>query len=458
MEREFTEWTNSWWDDANNPKKRRWLLIGDSVHRDYRSHFQNLCRGLQVSIDFYASSFHIEEKAFKREIEHFLDYNEYEHEIIFVGWGTHHGFARHTRDNDDIKASYRKCYKELLEYVMDRCRQVVVLAGTPVMTQGNLKEFDPNVNPEVIERNIIAQEIAREYNVPFVDHYKFVLEHREEVQHRDRKHFVQPKSYQLLVQDLYDSLFQNGILNADGQLSDKVREKNVVGIPLEESCFRPNLMWLEQYRLIASDADWLKKKALLGNSNSEIGYAYLYVLLRLLEEHHPKNILEFNFGQATKIVAQYAAGNSAKHMVLEHDRNRVEHFVRCWNINWTGTIIQCSQLMKAQGKGVSGWWYGNFSQVTQGQAYNLILLKCPFGGGNCPKSHMEILTGLPDILADDFAILMDHVEDANVMKVFQEIRKNLKSKGIAYICRMFSSPGRRVGLLVSEKMRYVEEY
>ena len=477
VEREFTEWTNSWWDDANHPNKRRWLLIGDSVHRDCRGHLQNLIKPLNISLDFYATSFHIEDPWFKREIEHFFSYTEYAHEIIFVGWGGHHGYARHTLQDAGVRASYKKSFEEMLEYVMDKCAQVVVLASTPVVTPGKLEELHSSYNPEVIERNIIAKEIAQSYNLPFVDQYKFVMEHREQIKHRDTKHFVQPAAYQMIVQDQYDFLIKNGILTADGQLSDKVRkkagsaswrlvnEKEDEGLKQTsessvESNILPEMFWLQRYRDMAADADWLKKKAAFAGScvSPDVGYAYLYVLLRLLDEFHPRQLLEFNWGQSTKISAQYAASSGGKLTVLEHDRSRVEHFMRCWPLNWAGTEIQGSQLLRVQGHGVKGWYYSNFRKVTDGKRYNLILLKCPFGGGRCTSPHVELLTGISNMLDDDFAIMMDHIEDDDGAKVFEKIVKSLNEAGRTFVRREFSSPGRCIGLLASEKWKYVEEY
>ena len=477
MEREFTEWTNSWWDDANHPNKRRWLLIGDSVHRDCRGHLQNLIKPLNISLDFYATSFHIEDAGFKREIEHFFSYTEYAYEIIFIGWGGHHGYARHTLQDSSVRASYKKSYEELLEYVMERCSQVVILASTPVVTPGKLEELHSSYNPEVIERNIIANEIAQNYGLPFVDQYKFVMEHREQIKHRDTKHFVQPVAYQMIVQDLYDFMIKDGILTSDGQLSDKVRKKKgnsfwrlVDGKEEErgkqivdnhiETCVRPEMFWMQRYRDMAEDADWLKKKAVFAGTDEgpEVGYAYLYVLLRLLEEFHPKQILEFNFGQATRISAQYAAGNGGKLTVLEHDRSRVEHFMRCWPLNWAGTEIQGSKLLKVRGHGVEGWYYSNFPKVIEGKRYNLLLFKCPFGGGRSSFPHVELSTDITSVLADDFAILMDHIEDKNVEEVFVKIAKSIEEMGITFVRRDFSSYCHRIGLLVSETWRYVEEY
>ncbi len=85
-------------------------------------------------------------------------------------------------------------------------------------------------------------------------------------------------------------------------------------------------------------------------------------------------------------------------------------------------------------------------------------LHCPFGGGRCLWPHLDVLTKLPDILTDDFGILMDHIEEENGLKAFHAIKKILESRKKVYIERALSSAGHQIGLLASEKLRYVEEY
>ena len=84
MEREFIEWTNGWHEYANDLGKRRWLLIGDSVAREYRGRLQDMVRLKNISIDFFATSLHIEDPAFFKELRHFLSFEEYKYELIFL--------------------------------------------------------------------------------------------------------------------------------------------------------------------------------------------------------------------------------------------------------------------------------------------------------------------------------------------------------------------------------------
>ena len=382
MEREFTEWTNSWWDDANHPKKRRWLLIGDSVHREYRGPLQVLCKPFNVSVDFYASSFHIEDEAFRREIQHLLSYGEYEHELILVGWGGHHGYARRATDDKAVYRSYRNVYERLLCYVMRYCRQLIIVASTPVAVKGQPNKLDEYINREIVVRNQVAREAAQKYGLLYVDHYSYVMEHLGELKFRDNKHFVNPQGSQMLAQMMLDSLVAGKSILPDGTLIEEGKKKgDLMGHIMSFTQILPDAMWHQRYHDVCIEADWLQKKA-VPSSDTEAGVQsnFLYPLCRFLDEAHPKHILEFEFDAATKMVAQYAAEHQATHTVLAHDRDKVEHFMHCWKISWRGTMIHGSSLLDCKLEGKSGIVYSNFEDIAKGRKYDLILLKCPFGG------------------------------------------------------------------------------
>ncbi|MBQ9136373.1 MAG: hypothetical protein IJX66_09815 [Lachnospiraceae bacterium] len=52
---ERIEWTNEWWEDANNLDATRWVLIGDSVARQFRSTLQEMLAP-HIKVDFFATS------------------------------------------------------------------------------------------------------------------------------------------------------------------------------------------------------------------------------------------------------------------------------------------------------------------------------------------------------------------------------------------------------------------
>ncbi len=71
---------------------------------------------------------------------------------------------------------------------------------------------------------------------------------------------------------------------------------------------------------------------------------------------------------------------------------------------------------------------------------------------------MEPLLKLPDILGNDFAILMDHVEDEIGEMVLERMESILTQHKIPFLRKMFLAPGRMVCMLASTNWKYIEEY
>lgn len=223
----------------------------------------------------------------------------------------------------------------------------------------------------------------------------------------------------------------------------------VLSIPTE-------IPWRDYFHDAIQDIDWIRKKNVYVNETKSVGYEFFYPLCRLLDEYAPKNILEFNFDQATKITAQYAASHDSFLTVLANDRDRVEHLMGCWGIPWKNVIIRGAELRTAKKDGYTGVVYSNFQEVTKGKKYDFIILKSPLKKD--VSIHVDILSNLPEILYNNFAILMDHVEDACGQKVFQEMMDVLEKNGIGFMRKDFSVKNRLVSMLFSESLKYIDEF
>ena len=219
-----------------------------------------------------------------------------------------------------------------------------------------------------------------------------------------------------------------------------------------------NTFWERKYHDAIMNVEWLPKKSIIaGNGmDKEVGYNYLYPLFRILDEYHPKRILEFNFGQATKLCAQYASAYKKVHTVLEYDRDRVEHFMRCWDIPWGNTSIHGSALLEMKQNGREGIFYQGFERIVGKRKYDLFLIKCPFVENL--QIHLDILPRIPGILCDDFAILIDHVETDEGQLLIRDIMKQFTNHKIRFIEKDFLGTDRIVCVLASEGWKYITEF
>ncbi|MBR3458776.1 MAG: hypothetical protein IKH16_11595 [Selenomonadaceae bacterium] len=220
---------------------------------------------------------------------------------------------------------------------------------------------------------------------------------------------------------------------------------------------------MKEFSMAIRGSEWFAKQAIaLGTENNyEVSWTYLLILYRLLDEYHPRHILELNLGQATKMTAQYAASHPCSHTVIEHDRERVEHYLRCWKIPCSSnTSFRGSSLLKVKHGGhgeLVGVVYQHFQTIAANRKYDLILLKSPaFEKGT--YIHMELLLVLPDILSNDFAILMDHAEDPCGNAVLKDMASLLETHGVGFLRKDFVESGRKVCLLASKNWKYINEF
>ena len=90
-------------------------------------------------------------------------------------------------------------------------------------------------------------------------------------------------------------------------------------IPFSCKISSNTIIWAEIFNNVISNSSWLTNKS-FSAGRWAVGYQYLYVVYRILNEVRPKNILELGLGQSTRLFGQYAASDvEVQHIVVEHD-------------------------------------------------------------------------------------------------------------------------------------------
>ncbi len=186
--REFIEWSNTWYEDAANCNCKRFLLVGDSVARQYRSTISRCFNNQQIAVDFFGtSSVFFNGSLFWKQLENFL--GEYKYDVAFVHIGGHHGYDKELIENNDFQTIYKAGFKKLIEYLNHFSKNIVIVSATPVMLKCKKKYNKPDEDfcKQVILRNKLMAQTAREANLTFIDLYSFIFEHK--FKFIDNKHF-----------------------------------------------------------------------------------------------------------------------------------------------------------------------------------------------------------------------------------------------------------------------------
>ena len=214
------------------------------------------------------------------------------------------------------------------------------------------------------------------------------------------------------------------------------------------------LLWADIFSDVSSDSVWLKNKA-FSAGRWAVGYQYLYVVYRILNEVKPRRVLELGLGQSTRLLGQYAAHNpEVQHTVVEHDPNWIQFFQQDFGLSKNSQIVQLEREYKQFKEDDRVLAFSNFKETFVGQKFDFISIDAPLGGEAIVYARIDILDLIPDSLAESFIIVLDDFNrqgEKNTIKVLEE---KLKETGITYVRGVYS--GQKDCLVIcSEDLKFV---
>ena len=188
--RNAIEWGNYWWEDASDYKKERYLLVGDSVARSFRSNL-SILSGEDIAVDCIASSSYVDDVLLEKEIELFLSFEEYYHSVAIINLGFHHGLERSVRCNMADRDLFRKSYLRIIRQLQKQVERILLVSGTHHVISNRIAEMDEEINREIEARNEVVFELSEKYHLEFIDLYHFFHERHTCFPHKDYVHFVE---------------------------------------------------------------------------------------------------------------------------------------------------------------------------------------------------------------------------------------------------------------------------
>ena len=205
VQRENPEWVNYWWDIADDATIKRWLLIGDSVARQFRGVMQSLVPE-KISIDFLGMSFSVLDEAFVREIEHFFSYEEYSYDLVILNSGFHHGFGVRGSLSKSAYEIYDERFERIINILREKCADIVLLSGTPEVNESDLTSLNEDINTEIEIRNKIVKRIALNNSYLYIDLFDYIMKAESSFSYVDRFHFERVVDYHIaniIIRNIY---------------------------------------------------------------------------------------------------------------------------------------------------------------------------------------------------------------------------------------------------------------
>ena len=197
-------------------------------------------------------------------------------------------------------------------------------------------------------------------------------------------------------------------------------------------CHASETVWAEIFNNVISDSSWLHNAA-FSAGRWAVGYPYLYVMYRVLNEICPKRILELGLGQSTRMIGQYAMANEdVTHFVVEHDPEWIAFFKRDFALSERSRIIQLDREMEPYKEASEVRVFKGFADRFKNEKFDFISIDAPLGGDMKQYSRIDVLKILPDCLADDFVIMIDDSQRPGETQTVKEMTNKLENSGIAY--------------------------
>lgn len=213
-------------------------------------------------------------------------------------------------------------------------------------------------------------------------------------------------------------------------------------------------VWSSVFHDTIKESKWLKNRK-FSPGRWAVGYAYLYVLYRILDEFKPKNILETGLGQSTQMITQYALSDKLvnKHYVVEHDPQWIEFFCNSNKISDNTVILQMPLKQKEIANSNIIDVYDGFIEKLQGKKFDLISIDAPFGGTDNEYSRIDVLNILPECLSDEFIILLDDYNRNGEKNTAELIKSKLAEANVSYSCGIYRGE-KDVFILTSKAMNF----
>lgn len=213
------------------------------------------------------------------------------------------------------------------------------------------------------------------------------------------------------------------------------------------------LLWANIFHDTILGSTWLQNTS-FSPGRWAIGYPYLYVLYRVLNEVKPRCILELGLGQSTKMLAQYAKANTnSSHFVIEHDPRWINFFQSDVQLPSNSHLVQLG-LSCSNFKGYNVTTYDNIrSYFGNSNQFDLISVDGPFGS-NTRYSRVDIVEMIPDSLSDSFVIMMDDTDRSGEKNTSQLIMDLLKSKKIDFSFGNYKGE-KDITIICSESLKFL---
>lgn len=192
------------------------------------------------------------------------------------------------------------------------------------------------------------------------------------------------------------------------------------------------LIWAKTWEDTCRGIDWLENMPSVSPGRWAVGYNYLYVMTRILNDIEPHRVLDLGLGISSTLISRYFSYRDyadGLHTIVEHDEEWVKFYTYKNKLSPVSDI-NIQKLVEKQYKGHPIFAYENLAKVVSEKKYTVISIDAPFGSEE--YSRRDIIEFLPTILDESFVLIIDDSNRKGEWNTITEIEEILKINGIGY--------------------------
>lgn len=215
------------------------------------------------------------------------------------------------------------------------------------------------------------------------------------------------------------------------------------------------LLWASIWHDTIKGIEWINDDFSVSPGRMAVGYDYLYVATRILNELRPHKVLEFGLGVSTTLISEYFnyyKYSDFEHLVIEHDESWTAFYSENHKLPKFTEIVQKDLLEKVNGDN-RFFAYANLDITLQNKKYEFISIDAPYGNAS-KYARRDILEFIPDILENSFVIIMDDLVRLGEQTTFADIKNILAKNNIEHCSKIYYGK-KDCGVIVSKDNKFI---
>lgn len=211
------------------------------------------------------------------------------------------------------------------------------------------------------------------------------------------------------------------------------------------------LLWAKIWDDTKHNIGWIEDLPGVSPGRWAVGYNYLYVMTRILNEKEPQAVLEMGLGISSTLISQYFnySKDNGIHDVIEQDAEWASFYSKKHKLS-NQTNISVVDICEKDYKGIKYNAYENIAPIVSKKRYDLISVDGPWGSEK--HSRRDIVDYIPEILADSYIIIFDDSNRKGEQNTIDEIKRKLDEYNISHVegtypgmsdCTIITSPDNR---------------